>query len=344
MSPRLAACVVAVVAAAAPLLVPRHSGAAPAGPTAPATRPAAAAAAAVPPKLPEATSSFGAVACDGWAYVYGGHVTPTHEYHAAAVSGRFFRLKLAGGAAWEELPGGPGLQGMNLAAHGGKVYRVGGMRPRNKKGEPADMVSVADCAAFNPATRKWEPLPPLPEPRSSHDVAVVGDTLLAVGGWTMKGKDGDSEWLGHMAALDLSARPLAWKTVKQPFERRALTTAVRRGKLYVVGGFTDEADPSRRVDVYDPAAGRWSAGPDLPDKPLAGFSPAACTAGDDLLVGIADGTIYRLDEQAGTWAPAGANAPRIVHRMVADGDRVVVLGGSRKGNMLDSVEAIDLRR
>ena len=88
--------------------------------------------------LPEATSSFGAVACDGYVYVYGGHIARTHSYHTEAVSGRFHRLKLEAGAKWEELPGGPGLQGMNLAAHGGKVYRVGGMQPRNKVGEKAD--------------------------------------------------------------------------------------------------------------------------------------------------------------------------------------------------------------
>ena len=36
---------------------------------------------------------------------------------------------------------------MNLAAHGGKVYRVGGMQPRNEPGEPADNLSLADVLA-----------------------------------------------------------------------------------------------------------------------------------------------------------------------------------------------------
>ena len=73
-------------------------------------------------------------------------------------------MKLADGKTWEELPGGPGLQGMNLASYGGKVYRVGGMEPRNKPGDPTDNHSVADVACFDPEMGKWESLPPLPVP------------------------------------------------------------------------------------------------------------------------------------------------------------------------------------
>ena len=103
-------------------------------------------------------SSFGAAASDGWLYVYGGHVVPTHSYSTEAVSGKFNRLRLADGKTWERLPDGPPLQGLNLAAHGGKIYRVGGMQPLNKPGEPQDIRSVADVARFDPATGKWEAL------------------------------------------------------------------------------------------------------------------------------------------------------------------------------------------
>ncbi|HEX8914792.1 MAG TPA: kelch repeat-containing protein, partial [Humisphaera sp.] len=307
--------------------------------TRPSTRPAAASSV---PKLPEATSSFGAVACDGYLYVYGGHVARTHIYHTAAVSGRFARIKLDGGTAWEELPAGPALQGMNLAAHGGKVYRVGGMRPRNAAGERADVVSVADCARFDPATRTWEPLPPLPQPRSSHDVVVAGDTLLVVGGWNMKGRISASEWLGGAVALDLSAEQPAWRPVAQPFERRALTAAVRRGKVYVIGGFTADDEPVRRVDVYDPKAGTWSTAPELPGKAANGFSPAACAVGDDLYASVADGTLYRLDDAAGRWAPVASGAQRIVHRLVPDAGRILILGGASKGENLDLIEQVDV--
>lgn len=66
------------------------------------------------------------------------------------------------------------------------MYRLGGMQPRSKPGEKADNVSVAGCAAYDPKTNKWSPLPDLPAGRSSFDAAVVGDTIVAIGGWEMK--------------------------------------------------------------------------------------------------------------------------------------------------------------
>ena len=44
-------------------------------------------------RLPEATSSFGAAALDGWLYVYGGHVVRTHAYSTDSMSGRFSRIR-----------------------------------------------------------------------------------------------------------------------------------------------------------------------------------------------------------------------------------------------------------
>ena len=61
--------------------------------------------------LPTAVSSFGAIACDGYLYVYGGHAGKTHSYDTKSVLGTFHRLKLDGGTQWEELPGGPILRG-----------------------------------------------------------------------------------------------------------------------------------------------------------------------------------------------------------------------------------------
>ena len=103
------------------------------------------------PPLPEAFSSFGAAVSGDHVYVYGGHTGKTHTYSTDAVTGKFRRLNLADARkGWEELPAGPAIQGLALVAHGGKVYRIGGMQPRNAPGEPADSVSVPTCAVFDP--------------------------------------------------------------------------------------------------------------------------------------------------------------------------------------------------
>ena len=295
------------------------------------------------PALPVAASSLGAVACGGHVYVYGGHIAPVHTYSTEAVTGRFFRRPLSGGASWEELAGGPALQGMNLATHAGKIYRVGGMDPRNKPGEPAENFSVAWAACYDPATNTWTDLPPLPEPRSSHDVAVVGDTLYVVGGWNMLGHDGQ-EWCDTMFALDLANPGAGWKTLPQPFVRRALIAAVNDGRLYVIGGFTENEDASREVDIFDPATGTWAKGPELPGESLNGFAPAACTIAGLVHVSVADGSVHRLSQAGCHWEPVASVVPRIVHRAVADGDgHMVLVGGAANAANLDLVERVPVR-
>jgi hypothetical protein len=289
--------------------------------------------------LPEATSSFGAAATDGWLYVYGGHVVPTHSYSTEAVSGRFNRLRLADGKTWEQLPDGPPLQGMNLVAHGGKVYRVGGMQPRNKPGEPQDIHSVNDVARFDPATGKWEALPPLPVPRSSHDVVVIGNTLIVVGGWTLKGRE-RTEWPDSIELLDLSASTLAWQRAPQPFKRRALIAAAVGDKVHVLGGFDEKSQVVGGSSIYDFATRTWSPGPDLPGGKMNGFGPAAVVLRDKLYVSVDDGGLYRESGGTPAWTKVGQATPRIVHRLVADDDRVLVVGGASGGRNSDLVEAV----
>ena len=64
--------------------------------------------------------------------------------------------------------------GHGIVAHVGLVYRVGGMESRNAPGAPADNHSVVGCARFDTARRAWEPLPDLPEGRSSTNALESG--------------------------------------------------------------------------------------------------------------------------------------------------------------------------
>ena len=293
--------------------------------------------------LPVAASSLGVVESDGFVYVYGGHIAPVHTYSTAAVSGRFFRRGLVQDSAWEELPGGPALQGMNLAAHAGRIYRVGGMDPRNAPGQPEENWSVATAACYDPATNAWTDLPPLPRPRSSHDVAVVGDTLYVVGGWNMLGHAGE-QWCDTMLALNLATPTGGWREIPQPFQRRALITAVADDRLFVIGGFTEDEEASRRIDIFDPASGSWSRGPDLPGEDLNGFAPAACTVGGVIHVSMADGTVCALAPDGSQWEPVARVLPRIVHRAVADGSaHLLLVGGAARADNLDLVERVPVR-
>ncbi|QVL31761.1 hypothetical protein KIH39_23445 [Telmatocola sphagniphila] len=296
------------------------------------------------PPLPEAFSSFGAAVCDGYAYTYGGHLDKTHHYATETTSGKLRRLSLTEPAkGWEDISSGPNLQGLALVAQGGKLYRLGGMRPRNMEGEKADNVSVAACARFDPKTKIWEALPSFPEPRSSFDAAVAGNTIVVVGGWKMNGRDSKSDWCETALLLDLDKSPLKWEAVTQPFKRRALNITAVGSKVYVVCGMNEENEIEKAVDIFEVKSRAWSEGPPVPGPMLNGFAPAVCTCNNRVYVSPADGKIYRLTEKQDGWEEVGSlKVSRYVHRIVpASENLLLVLGGASKASNIALTEVIE---
>lgn len=283
------------------------------------------------PPLTQATSSLGAVELDGYLYIYGGHAGKTHKYNTDTVLGTFQRLKLNGGKQWEQLPGGPKVQGMNLATHGGKIYRIGGLQPRNGPNEPADNVSITDCSCFDPKTNKWLPIASLPAGRSSHDLVVAGDKLIVVGGWESRGKGNMPFWHETSLMLDLKDKDAKWESIPQPFKRRALTAASSGSKVYAICGMDENGALINQVDVYDLVSKKWSIGPALPgDK--TGFSPAANIIQNKVIISTSEGLVFRLNESANGWEKVGtSNTKRIVHRLVPFGNNALLVGGAAPG-------------
>lgn len=297
------------------------------------------------PPLPEAFSSFGAAVSDGYVYVYGGHIGQTHTYSTEAVTGKFRRLSLANPKAWEELPAGVGIQGLSLVSHGGKLYRIGGMQPRNKPTEASNNHSLASCEVFDPKVGKWAPLPDLPAGRSSHDATVLGDRIYVFGGWQMNGKGKPSVWHETGVVLDLSQKKLQWESIKQPFKRRALNVAAFGNKVYVVAGMGPDGT-DKGVDIFDVKSQRWSKGPALPGGSRNGFTPAVCVNQGKLFASPADGKLYRLSTANDSWEEAGAlTQKRLVHRIVPVGaNGLLALGGASRDGNIAMVEALTFVR
>jgi hypothetical protein len=63
---------------------------------------------------------------------------------------------------------------------------------------------------------------------------------------------------------------------------------------------------------------------------------------DKLYVSVDDGGLYRESGGTPAWTKVGQATPRIVHRLVADGDRVLIVGGAFGGKNSDLVEAVAL--
>ncbi len=291
------------------------------------------------PNLPSSLSSFGAAVVGEYLYVYGGHAGQAHNYSRETTLNKLRRLHIAQPQQWEELPTGPKLQGLALVAHGGNLYRIGGMQPQNAKSEKPDTRSQATSAKFDPATKLWSEIEPLPEPRSSHDSVVVGDSLFVFGGWRLNGLAGKADWHDHGWRLDLQSPGSGWHRLDQPFRRRALTMAARAGKVYVIGGITEAGKVECTVNVFDTAAESWSDGPPLPVESSHGFTPAAATLDERLFVAPANGKMYQLEGDH--WQEiATTKDHRFSARMVSAASRLLILGGASSSGLLASCEAV----
>ena len=305
--------------------------------------------------LPRGITSFGAAVIGDWIYVYGGHFGQAHHYSNTSQSNELSRLNLRKPARWEPIAKGPRLQGLAMVAHGGKLYRVGGFTAHNKEAEDHDLRSVADFVRFDPQTKQWESLPPLPEPRSSHDAVVIHDKLYVAGGWQLGGEE--AKWHETAWVADLSQEKVLWQPLPKPsFQRRAFSLGHLNGKLYVVGGMQEKGGPTTRVDVFDPASGMWSQGPSLIDpladaergKGMEGFGSSAYTMSERLFVSTYNGNIQVLDRDDTAWHIATKLVDdRFFHRMLPFNNRLLLVGGAsmRSGKRLhfETVELSSLK-
>lgn len=297
------------------------------------------------PPLPEAVSSFGAAVAGDWLFVYSGHTGNEHEHSAANLSRHFRRVRLDGTDDWEELPMQTPLQGLALVAHEDKVYRVGGMNARNATlDEEEELHSVDDFAEFDPATRQWRLLPPLPTPRSSHNAVVIGSRLYVVGGWTLSGQS-PGHWQNTALKYDFDNPQAGWQRLPDPpFTRRALAVSHWRGHLVAIGGIDENGDSSTSTNLFDLQTGKWSIGPELPEDGMGGFGASACNSDGQLYVSGVSGVVYRLNETGSAWEEAGRlKKGRFFHQLLPTGDgRLVAVGGASRDGHLSDIEWVEV--
>jgi len=305
------------------------------------------------PPLPEAVTSFGAVVSEGQLYTYGGHLSGSHDWSKDTTNSKLQRLNLSKPEKWESLTTGPAVQSPGLAESEGKIYLVGGMQPQNAAKEPPVLKSLTHAAYFTPATGTWTKLPDLPEPRSSHDIAIMGGKLYVVGGWPLDSgsakaapddRHAERPFHSTMLVLDL-AKPEKWEVLPQPFQRRAIALVAAGGKLYSLGGMTSKNEVVATANVYDLASGKWS---DLPDLPVAGkmkaFGSAACAVDGRVIASPSGGKVFALSSDEKSWAEAGdVRESRFFHQLEPwTNNQVIVLGGTKGGDPLASLEIITL--
>jgi len=183
---------------------------------------------------------------------------------------------------------------------------------------------------------RWEQWPRLPAALGEVAGGIVGRRLLVVGeAGTPQGKP-DSAGTALTLAYDLSVgvwdEPAA--RARRPFPDSHHAAEVWNGKLYLFGGVGPAAG---RTQIYDPAADRWTLGPDLP---FAAGSSASAVIDDKIFVagGIVGnrettGRMVMLDPATDRWSErAPMPLPRNHAASATDGHRLYVFGGRGPGS------------
>lgn len=273
--------------------------------------------------MPRGLTTMGTATLGDALYIVGGYFGTPHEYSKEFQSGGVKRLNLSTGV-WEDLPNVEPIQSPALVSDGHYLYQVGGMHATNGAGEPQALHSLVGAARFDPKANRWEPLPDLPEPRSSHAAVVVGQTLYVVGGWRLEGGMFDSEWSTTMLTLDLSQPESAWQSADVPFRTRAHGLVAFGNKLYAMGGLTPK-ESSDEVHIFDLTTHTWADGPALPK---GNMTIRGAAWHDALYANGGDGNIYRLASDGQSWQTVGAlKFPRMFHEIVHSDRGPLVVGG-----------------
>ena len=295
--------------------------------------------------LPAPITSFGACRAGKHLYVYGGHVGEAHVYSKETHSLNFVRMDLVKRQKWEKLPFNQPLQGFGMAAHKGKIYIAGGSQATNDDGEASNLSSTKKVSVFDPIRKTWKNLPPLPEPRSSHEMVSHQGKLYVIGGWHMTNGKG-IEWHHHGLVADLSKETIEWERLpKTEWTVRANSAAVVGNRLYVAGGLDDNGT-TNAVRVLDLATRKWSDAAPYPGSGrLKAFGSAACQLNGKLLVCSYNSQPRILSSNGKKWtnAPKKLEQRRFFHRIVPIGKgEVAFIGGASFDGHLDSTEILNL--
>jgi hypothetical protein len=189
------------------------------------------------------------------------------------------------------------------------------------------------------ASDVWHEGPRLPQPITNNAVAAASvDGRTAV--YTFLGLDSTKTWSGvTSSAYQWYVGDDAWTSIEPvPGPGRLAATAQMIGdRIYVLGGYTVAEDGSERslpdVAVYDPAAGTWTRGADIP-VPV-----------DDAVSGIWRGRIFLVsgwhdtgnvahvqvyDPDADRWSEASpvSGSPVFGHTGAVVGDHVAYVDGA----------------
>lgn len=198
---------------------------------------------------------------------------------------------------------------------------------------------------YDPDGDRWEEAPPLPVPLHHSALAVLGDRLFAVGGYT-NGAGG--AWQPQAGMWSLGTGERTWRQeAPLPAGPRGALGAAAAADVIVAAGGESGGTALGRTEVYDAGRRAWRPGPDLD---LAREHLAVASDGDRVyaIAGRAPGqgnfrAVQSLDPRSDE---AWRDEPEVADSRggigaAAVGERVCVAGGEEPAGTIASVECLD---
>jgi len=237
--------------------------------------------------MPLAAHHLAVAELDGKIYVFGGFVPPPAGPPAWVVIDNAWEYDPAGDS-WKALAPMPGKRGSAVAAAvRGKLYVIGGGAPHPGSTELAihparPHRAVTTVEEYDPAINTWRARSPMPTPRNHAAAGVVNNKVYVIGGrigaaFISVGSNTD-------VVEEYDPATDQWGVIRErmPTPRSAMAWGVHSGRIYVAGGeFQDRSLMAafRALEVYDPAANRWTI---LPQMPIPRHGLAGAVIGNRL--------------------------------------------------------------
>jgi len=211
-------------------------------------------------------------------------------------------------------------------SHANLFYSVGG---RGASGARADLWS------YDLASDTWTVLASMSQGRAGLGIAVVGNSLYAIGGRTSTGGPCTGGPLSSVERYDVDTD--TWSSVASlPSARSDLAAATVGGKIYVFGGCDAAGVFLHDVDVYDPETDTWSTAPtDMPTA-RAGMYAVARKGGTVYVIGgwaggppLSTNESYKASTDTWTTGLLPMPTPRAEAGAVGTGGGIYIVGGSQ---------------
>jgi len=207
-------------------------------------------------EIPTPREHLGAASDGRYVYAVGGRALSADQNSAALE-----RYDPASDS-WDELKAMPEPTGSVGATYaGGRIIAIGG----------EGTTDVSDAVqAYDISKESWSQLPALPTARHGVTVSAIDNAVYAVGGATEPGHVGSTK---EADVLDLSGKAsetkefagLKWSPIADaPSKRQYAAAAEVGGRVWLIGGISEDETATAETAAYDRTINNWTAGPKLP--------------------------------------------------------------------------------